>query len=80
MVGSLQGDSLSRPPKGFSADDPAIEWIKKKQWYYYHTGLDLGLAVTPKLLPEIVKRLKAMSPMVEFLNRALQPKARDFFF
>jgi len=79
-AGLLQGEGLSRPPKGFSADDPAIEWIKKKQWYYYQTDVDPRLAATPKFLPEIVKRLRAMTPMVEFLNRALQPKVKDFFF
>ncbi len=82
LVGALQGDALSRPPKGFSAEDPALEWIKKKQWYYFKTDLDLGLAVTPKLLPEIVKRLRAMTPMVTFFNRGLAPRdrSRDFLF
>jgi uncharacterized protein (TIGR02453 family) len=82
LVGAVQGEALSRPPKGFSAEDPALEWIKKKQWYYYKTDLDLELALTPKLLPEIVKRLKAMTPMVEFFNRGLAPRGnkRDFLF
>lgn len=82
LAGELQGDSLARPPKGFSAEDPAIEWIKKKQWYYYKTDMDLGLALTPKFLPEVVKRLKAMSPMVNFLNRGLAARnsSRDFLF
>lgn len=82
LVGPLQGDALSRPPKGFSPDDPAIEWLKKKQWYYYKKDLDLGLALTPKLLPELIKRLKAMKPMVEFFNRGLAGKSRsnDFLF
>lgn len=76
LAGSLQGESLSRPPKGFSAEDPALEWIKKKQWHYYVTDLDPSLALTPKLLPELVKRLRAMAPMVAFLNRALAPLAK----
>jgi uncharacterized protein (TIGR02453 family) len=83
LMGPLQGESLARPPKGFSATDPALSWIKKKQWYYYNTGLPLETALTPKLLPEIVKRLKAMTPMVGFLNRGLAaPGAatRDFLF
>jgi len=82
LMGALQGDSLARPPKGFAADDPALEWIKKKQWYYYKTDMDLGVALTPKFLPELVKRLKAMSPMVTFFNRGLAPRnsARDFHF
>jgi len=82
LMGPLQGDSLARPPKGFAADDPAIDWVKRKQWYYYKTDLDLGIATTPKLLPEIVKRLKAMTPMVFFLNRGLaaRSKSGDFLF
>jgi len=71
---------LARPPKGFSPEDPALEWIKRKQWYYFYTDLDLNLALTPKLLPEIVMRLKAMAPMVAFFNRGLgrSGKSRDF--
>jgi uncharacterized protein (TIGR02453 family) len=82
LMGALQGDSLARPPKGFAADDPAIEWIKKKQWHYYKTDMELAVALTPKFLPEIVKRLKAMAPMVTFFNRGLQAgrPARDFQF
>ena len=79
---TLQGEALSRPPKGFSADDPALEGIKKKQWYYFKTDLDLGVALTPKLLPELMKRLQAMTPMVSFFNRGLAPRdrSRDFHF
>lgn len=80
LMGELQGNSLARPPKGFAADDPAIEWIKKKAWHYYKTDLDLGLALTPKLLPEIVKRLKAVTPMIKFFNRGLASRdnSRDY--
>lgn len=76
LVGPLQGDSLARPPKGFSAEDPAVEWVKKKQWYYYKTDLDLGLALTPKFLGELVKRLRVMTPMVVFLNRGIEGRRR----
>jgi uncharacterized protein (TIGR02453 family) len=82
LVGPLQGDSLTRPPKGFSAEDPAAEWVKKKQWYYYKTDLDLGLALTPKFVGELVKRLRVMTPMVVFLNRGLEGRRRagEFFY
>jgi len=82
LVGPLQGDSLTRPPKGFSAEDPAAEWVKKKQWYYYKTDLDLGLALTPKFLGELVKRLRVMTPIVVFLNRGLDGRRRagEFFY
>lgn len=76
LVGPLQGDSLHRPPKGFSADDPAADWIRRKQWYFYDTRLDPALATTPKLTGEIVKRLQAMTPMANFFNRALAVKSK----
>ena len=80
LLGTLKGESLSRPPRGFSLDDPAMQFIKWKQWHYYHTALDLEIALTPKLLPEIVKRLKAAAPMVAFFNRGLEQgsQSRDF--
>jgi uncharacterized protein (TIGR02453 family) len=80
LMGPLQGDSLARPPKGFSAEDPAIDWIRRKQWYFYKTDLDLGLALTPKLLPELVKRLKAATPMVTFFNRGLAARGDSRVF
>lgn len=76
LAGELQGDTLRRPPKGFSADDPAIEWVKRKGWYYYSTtSLPVETAGTPKLLPELMKRFKAMAPLVAFFNRGLKRKA-----
>lgn len=71
LTGPLQGDTLSRPPKGFPVEDPAIEWIKRKQWFYYDTSLDPVLGTTPKFVPEIAKRFRAMAPLVNYLNRPL---------
>ena len=70
LLGELQGDSLSRVPKGFDPDHPAAELIKRKQ-YLLDTQLDPKLATTPKLLGELVTRIEAMTPFVEFLNRPL---------
>lgn len=66
-LGELQGEKLSRPPKGFPPDHPAIDWIKHKNWYYWRE-LDPSLATSPKLIPEIVARFKKTLPVVEFLN------------
>jgi uncharacterized protein (TIGR02453 family) len=70
LVGKLHGEELSRVPKGFASDHPAADLLRKKQWYFYVT-LDAGLAMTPKLVPEVMKRFKAMQPMIEFLNGPL---------
>jgi uncharacterized protein (TIGR02453 family) len=70
LLGELQGDSLSRVPKGFDPGHPAADFIRRKQ-YLLDTQLDPKLATTPKLLGELVARIEAMSPFIEFLNRPL---------
>jgi uncharacterized protein (TIGR02453 family) len=82
FLGELQGDSLTRPPKGFPKDDPADFWIRKKQWLYFDLTLDPALALTPKLVGEVVRRFEAMYPVIQFLNAALaqqKPNRSDFF-
>jgi uncharacterized protein (TIGR02453 family) len=70
LMGSLQGSTLTRLPKGFDAEHPAADLIKMKQWYWW-VELPLALATSPKLKSEIVKRFRATAPMVELLNKPL---------
>ncbi|MEP6716161.1 MAG: DUF2461 domain-containing protein [Terriglobia bacterium] len=75
LLGDLQGASVTRPPRGFAPDHPAIDLIKRKQ-YCFFCQLDPATAATPKLFPEIVKRFEAMAPFMEFLNAPLPGLAR----
>jgi uncharacterized protein (TIGR02453 family) len=75
LVGELAGDQLLRAPKGFSPHHPAADLIRHKQWYVYST-LDPDLAITPYLLPEILKRFQAAAPFVAFLNVPLAGKRK----
>ncbi|HLH41159.1 MAG TPA: DUF2461 domain-containing protein [Bryobacteraceae bacterium] len=78
LMGKLHGECLTRVPKGFPADHPAADLIRMKRWVYYAT-LDAKLAVTPKILTEIVKRFKAAAPVLEELSKALaKPRSRSF--
>jgi uncharacterized protein (TIGR02453 family) len=70
LVGELQGESISRVPKGFDPEHPAADLIRRKH-YLLDTKLDPKLATTPKLFTELATRLEAMTPFVEFLNRPL---------
>ena len=70
LMGELKGDSLSRVPKGFPAEHPAADLVRRKQWLLW-TMLDPGLATTPELVREIVKRFRAMTPFNDFLNAPL---------
>ncbi len=70
LMGELQGEALTRPPKGFPDGHPAIGLIKGKQWYYWRE-LDPAVATTPRLVPEVLKRFEKMMPVVEFFNEPL---------
>ncbi len=69
-VGELTGNRLSRVPKGFPADHPAADLLRYTQLYVYAL-LDPSPATTPRLIPEIIRRFKAMKPLVDFLNAPL---------
>jgi uncharacterized protein (TIGR02453 family) len=74
-VGQLQGEQLSRMPKGFTVDHPAEALLRQKQWYLEST-LDIGLLTTPRVIPELAKRFALMAPLVEFLNRPFAQKEK----
>ena len=76
LMGALQGESLQRIPKGFDAAHPAADLLKMKQWLYY-TTLDAGLITSPRLFGEIVKRFRAMMPVVGMLNGPLKKPRVD---
>jgi uncharacterized protein (TIGR02453 family) len=62
--------ALTRPPKGFDADHPAIEWIKWRQWGVIAT-LPAAEAVKPKLPATIEEHFRLAAPLVNFLNEPL---------
>ena len=73
LVGGLQGEQLTRMPKGFPVDHPAEGLLRQKQWYLEST-LPINLLTTPRVVPELARRFAVMAPMVEFLNRPFAQK------
>src|SRR5207253_4215777 len=80
LLGDLQGEQLTRVPKGFAADHPAADLLRFKRFILY-TALPVELATTPELYGEIVKRFRAMTPFLNFLSAATAKKdtARPLF-
>ena len=76
LMGKMEGDSVTRMPKGFDPDSPAADLLKMKQWFCWQS-LDVKLATSPKLKSEIVKRFRAATPVVEMLNSGLKRKLPD---
>jgi uncharacterized protein (TIGR02453 family) len=70
LCGELQGASVSRMPKGFACEHPAEDLIRRK-YYLLDTKIEPKLATTPKLAAELLARIEAMLPFVEFLNAPL---------
>lgn len=70
LLGEFDGLRLSRPPKGFPKEHPAMDLIACRQWGV-SASLPAETALKPTLRKEIVSRFRAAAPMVEFLNRPL---------
>ena len=64
------GESLSRPPKGYDAENPAIEIIKRKSFIVTRRFSDTDI-LNKNITGEISKTFKAMKPMIDFLNRSI---------
>lgn len=62
---------LIRPPKGYEADNPAIEFLKMKSFIVSRPLSDAEL-LDKNLVKEITKTFEAMKPMIDFLNHAIQ--------
>lgn len=76
LMGVLQGDTLTRPPKGFPGDHPGIGWLKKKQFYFWKE-LSPELLSSKKLEPEILSHFLVMHRAMLFLDGAvLETRAR----
>ena len=71
----LQGEQLTRVPKGFDREDPAADLLKYKQFLLY-VELAPELATTASLYPEVVRHFRAMVPFLEFLNTPLARKRK----
>jgi len=69
--GDLDGDRLSKPPKGFAADHPAIDYLKLKSFTVTQefSAKDAVSKDYPKMLAD---SFKAAYPLVVFLRHALR--------
>ena len=78
----FEGEALTRPPKGFPPDHPAIDLIKQKQWGL-STTLPVDAALKANFAQTVIKHFKLLAPMVDALNTpiaaSLTPKKKVLF-
>lgn len=79
VLGGLQGEQLTRMPKGFPVDHPAEELLRHRQWFL-ETTLDSKVVTSRKLAGEIARHFELMAPFVEFLNRPFIQKRKAVKF
>ncbi len=74
VFGDLQKSgetSLSRPPKGYDATHPGIEYLKLKSFIASASVSDADIA-SKDLAVKITAIFEAMRPLIDFCNRALE--------
>jgi uncharacterized protein (TIGR02453 family) len=64
-------EMLSRPPKGYDEENPAIEYLKLKSFIVTRTFTDEELQAK-SFLKELLKTFEAMGDFVHFINRSLE--------
>jgi uncharacterized protein (TIGR02453 family) len=69
-----ENQKLSRPPKGYEADDPAIEYLKLKS-FTATVQVDDKMLNSEKFISETVKSLRILKPFINFINRGLMSDA-----
>ena len=78
-LAQFEGHRLTRPPKGFDPNDPAMDLLLCRQWGIAAT-LPAETATTPALLKEIVDRFRLAAPIVTLLNQPLVGKPKKPLF
>jgi uncharacterized protein (TIGR02453 family) len=83
LMQPIEGSPLTRPPKGFPADDPAIkpalDLLMCRQWGVA-SRLPAEFATRPTLVKDIVERFRLAAPMVALLNAPLASKPKKPLF
>ena len=70
----FEGNSLTRPPKGFPCEHPAMDLIKCKQWGL-STTLPADNALETNFAQTLIKHFKLLAPLVDALNTPIAASA-----
>ncbi len=71
-VGTLEGERLTRVPRGYPADHPAADYLRFTQ-LFAGREFPAAFATTDRFYPELLKVFATVTPLVRFLNDALRP-------
>jgi uncharacterized protein (TIGR02453 family) len=78
-LGGLQGDCLSRVPRGFSKNHPAARLLQYRQFMGIREEA-AEFAVTPRFYSQLLNTFRAFVPLCRFLNEPLLNRANVLMF
>ena len=76
MFTGLEGDQLSRVPKGFAADHPAADLLRYKQLLVSVTEPP-DVVLSKEFVPMLVRTFRTMLPLLRFLNAPIKPEKKE---
>jgi uncharacterized protein (TIGR02453 family) len=74
-AGTLQGERLTRVPRGYPAEHPAADYLRYKQ-LFVGREYPADFALSPKFYPELLRVFRSIVPLVRFINTAIMPTDR----
>lgn len=76
LLGAMQGDRVSRMPRGFDAEHPAADVLRHKQFLAAREEA-ATFATQPDFYAQLLATLTAMAPFVLFLNEPIIALRRE---
>jgi uncharacterized protein (TIGR02453 family) len=82
VFSEFEGNALTRPPKGFPSEHPAMDLVRCRQWGLAAT-LPADSALDAKFAATVIRYFKLAAPVVDALNTpiaaAMKPKRKVLF-
>jgi uncharacterized protein (TIGR02453 family) len=72
-AGQLEGERLTRVPRGYPKDHPAAEYLRFTQ-FLGGRQFEPALATSPRFYRELLTVFRAVAPLVRFLNEPLRER------
>ena len=68
--GTLQGEEVKTTPRGFEADQPGIDWIRKKQFYALRSFSDEEV-LRADFVEQTATTFRALRPFFDYMSEVL---------
>jgi uncharacterized protein (TIGR02453 family) len=68
--GEMMGEQVKTTPRGFAANDPAIDLLRYKQYWFEHSFTDKEV-IAPDFLNNMNKAFKSIRPFFDYMSDVL---------